>query len=99
MRWFTTQSGSTLTPPGSGWHRIDYTATSGSVPRPKSGPGTAPLEGAFTHEGRSMRNKRRSRRSFLIDSVAGVNAAWVAANYHGILAAQEYVRQATGAGQ
>ena len=46
-----------------------------------------------------MRNKRRSRRSFLIDSVAGVNAAWVAANYHGILAAQEYVRQATGAGQ
>jgi gluconate 2-dehydrogenase gamma chain len=46
-----------------------------------------------------MSIKGRSRRSFLVDSVAGLNAAWVAANYHGILAAQEYVRQATQAGQ
>jgi gluconate 2-dehydrogenase gamma chain len=46
-----------------------------------------------------MSTKRRSRRSFLVDSVSGLNAAWVAANYHGILAAQEYVTQATQAGQ
>jgi gluconate 2-dehydrogenase gamma chain len=46
-----------------------------------------------------MSTKRRSRRSFLVDSVTGLNAAWVAANYHGILAAQEYVGQATQAGQ
>ena len=36
---------------------------------------------------------RKSRRSFLVDSVTSLNAAWVAANYTGILAAQEYVRQ------
>ena len=46
-----------------------------------------------------MNTNARSRRSFLVDSVAGLNAAWVAANYPGILAAQEYVRQATQAGQ
>jgi len=46
-----------------------------------------------------MSTKGRSRRSFLVDSVTGLNAAWVAANYHGILAAQEYVGQATRAGQ
>jgi gluconate 2-dehydrogenase gamma chain len=46
-----------------------------------------------------MSTKRRSRRSFLVTSVTGLNAAWVAANYSGILAAQEYVRQATQAGQ
>ena len=45
-----------------------------------------------------MSTKRRSRRSFLVESVAGLNAAWVTANYPGILAAQEHVRQATQAG-
>ena len=46
-----------------------------------------------------MSAKRRSRRAFLAESVAGINAAWVAANYTGILAAQEYVHQATQTGQ
>ena len=46
-----------------------------------------------------MSAKGRSRRAFLVNSVAGLNAAWVAANYNGILAAQEYVHQATQAGQ
>ena len=46
-----------------------------------------------------MSTKRRSRRSFLVESFTGVNAAWVAANYPGILAAQNYVRKATEAGQ
>ena len=41
-----------------------------------------------------MKTRKRSRRSFLVDSVTSLNAAWVAANYTGILAAQEYVRQA-----
>jgi len=45
-----------------------------------------------------MSTKGRSRRSFLVNSVAGLNAAWVTANYPGILAAQEHVRQATQAG-
>lgn len=42
---------------------------------------------------------RRSRRSFLVDSVTGFNAAWVAANYPAILAAQEHVRRAAEAGK
>lgn len=46
-----------------------------------------------------MSTKRRSRRAFLINSMAGLNAAWVTANYPGILAAQDYVRQKTQAGQ
>jgi gluconate 2-dehydrogenase gamma chain len=46
-----------------------------------------------------MSAKGKSRRSFLIKSVTGLNAAWVAANYHDILAAQESVRKATQAGQ
>ena len=45
-----------------------------------------------------MSTKGRSRRSFLVNSMAGLNAAWVTANYPGILAAQEHVRQATQAG-
>ncbi|HYL36075.1 MAG TPA: gluconate 2-dehydrogenase subunit 3 family protein [Bryobacteraceae bacterium] len=45
-----------------------------------------------------MSTKRESRRSFLLASVTGVNAAWVAANYPGILAAQEHVRLAAKAG-
>jgi gluconate 2-dehydrogenase gamma chain len=46
-----------------------------------------------------MSTKGRSRRSFLVGSVTGLNAAWVAANYPGILAAQEYAKQATQSGQ
>jgi gluconate 2-dehydrogenase gamma chain len=37
-----------------------------------------------------MSAKGKSRRSFLINSVGGLNAAWVAAHYHDILAAQQY---------
>jgi hypothetical protein len=46
-----------------------------------------------------MSSNGRSRRSFLADSVTTLNAAWVAANYPGIAAAQEHVGQATQAGQ
>jgi len=46
-----------------------------------------------------MSTKRRSRRSFLVDPVTGLNAAWVAANLRGILAAQEHARQATETGK
>ncbi len=46
-----------------------------------------------------MSTKGKSRRSFLVNSMAGLNAAWITANYPGILAAQEHVRQATQAGQ
>ena len=46
-----------------------------------------------------MGTKGRSRRSFLVGSFTGLNAAWVTANYPGILAAQNYVRKATDAGQ
>lgn len=41
----------------------------------------------------------KSRRSFLLDSVTGLGAAWVTANYAGILAAEDYVLQAAQAGQ
>ncbi len=46
-----------------------------------------------------MSTKGKSRRAFVLASVTGVNAAWVAANYPGILAAQEHVGQAVKAGQ
>jgi gluconate 2-dehydrogenase gamma chain len=46
-----------------------------------------------------MNTNRKSRRSFLVQSVTGLNAAWVTANYPGILAAQSYVRKSTEAGQ
>jgi gluconate 2-dehydrogenase gamma chain len=46
-----------------------------------------------------MSTKGRSRRSFVLASVTGVNAAWVAANYPGILAAQDHVHQNAKAGQ
>lgn len=39
-------------------------------------------------------SKGNSRRSFLIKSVAGLNAAWITAHYHDILAAQEYANKA-----
>jgi hypothetical protein len=41
-----------------------------------------------------MRTKPKSRRSFLADSVTGLNAVWVTANFSGILAAQEHARRA-----
>jgi hypothetical protein len=46
-----------------------------------------------------MSTTGKSRRSFLLSSVGSLNAAWVAANYTGILAAQNYVRKATETGQ
>ena len=46
-----------------------------------------------------MSTTKPSRRSFLVSSATGLNAAWIAANYPGILSAQEHVRQATQAGQ
>jgi hypothetical protein len=59
----------------------------------------AALEAAQSRKGESMSAKRRSRRSFLVNSVAGLNAAWVGANYHSILAAQDFVRKSTQTGQ
>ena len=46
-----------------------------------------------------MRIKVKSRRSFLVDSVTGLNAAWITANFPGILAAQEHARQAAESGR
>ena len=46
-----------------------------------------------------MRSKERSRRSFLIESITGLNAAWAAANSAGILEAQQQISLAARAGQ
>lgn len=46
-----------------------------------------------------MGTKGKSRRSFLLASATGLNAAWIAANYPVILSAQEHVRLAVKAGQ
>jgi gluconate 2-dehydrogenase gamma chain len=46
-----------------------------------------------------MSTRKKSRRSFLVESAMGLNAAWVAANYPGILAAQQFVHTATQKGQ
>ncbi len=46
-----------------------------------------------------MSTQEKSRRSFLIDSVAGIGGVWVAANYPGILAAEEFVLEAAESGQ
>ncbi len=46
-----------------------------------------------------MRTKAKSRRSFLVDTAAGLNAAWITANASGILAAQEYARKTSEPGQ
>ena len=46
-----------------------------------------------------MSTRGKSRRSFLVESVSGLGAAWVAANYSGILAAEEYVAEAVQSGQ
>lgn len=41
-----------------------------------------------------MSTRGKSRRSFLVESVSGLGAAWFATNYSGILAAEEYVLEA-----
>jgi len=46
-----------------------------------------------------MDTQGKSRRSFLIDSVAGLGGVWVAANYPGILAAEDHVLRAAELGQ
>ncbi len=46
-----------------------------------------------------MSTQEKSRRSFLIDSVAGLGGVWVAANYPSILAAEEFVLDAAESGQ
>ena len=46
-----------------------------------------------------MSTRGRSRRTFLRESVTGLGGAWVAANYAGILAAEDYVLQASQSGQ
>jgi gluconate 2-dehydrogenase gamma chain len=44
-----------------------------------------------------MTTRDTSRRSFLFESVTGLSAAWVTANYAGILSAQDYVLAAQSA--
>jgi len=46
-----------------------------------------------------MDTQGKSRRSFLIESVSGLGGVWVAANYPGILAAEEYVLEEAKSGQ
>ena len=46
-----------------------------------------------------MSTKGKSRRAFLLQSATGLSAAWVSANYNGILAAQNHVQKAVKAGQ
>ena len=46
-----------------------------------------------------MSTQPKSRRSLLIESATGLSAAWVAANYSAILAAEKHVQQAARAGQ
>jgi gluconate 2-dehydrogenase gamma chain len=46
-----------------------------------------------------MSTKGTSRRTFLLDSVTGLSGAWVAANYAGIMAAEDYVLEAAQAGR
>jgi gluconate 2-dehydrogenase gamma chain len=46
-----------------------------------------------------MSTQGKSRREFLISSVSGLGAAWVAANYAAIVEAEAYVQQAAASGQ
>jgi len=46
-----------------------------------------------------MSTRGKSRRNFLIQSAAGLSGAWVAANYSGIVAAEDYVLQAAQSGK
>src|ERR1051326_2455473 len=45
------------------------------------------------------KSAKRSRRLFLLQSVGGLNAAWVAANYPAILSAQDFVNKAGQKGE
>ena len=45
-----------------------------------------------------MSTRGNSRRAFLATSLSGLSAAWVTANYSGILAAEEYVQKAARSG-
>jgi hypothetical protein len=46
-----------------------------------------------------MSTQGQSRREFLVGSVSGLGAAWVAAHYSGIVEAAEYAQQAARSGQ
>jgi hypothetical protein len=46
-----------------------------------------------------MSTQGKSRRAFLVESLSGVGAAWVTANYPGILATHQYVLEAAQSGQ
>ena len=46
-----------------------------------------------------MSTPGKSRRAFLVGSVSGLGAAWVASNYSGILAAEEFVLEGIQSGQ
>lgn len=46
-----------------------------------------------------MSTQGKSRRAFLIESLSGVGAAWVAANYAGILATEDFVVHAAQSGR
>lgn len=47
---------------------------------------------------RSLKEQGSSRRSFLAGSAAGLGSAWVAANWTGILEAQEHAKRAAASG-
>ena len=47
---------------------------------------------------RSLKEQGSSRRSFLAGSAAGLGSAWVAANWTGILEAQEHAKRAASSG-
>ena len=46
-----------------------------------------------------MSTQGQSRREFLVNSVSGLGAAWVATHYSGIVEAAEYAQQAARSGQ
>lgn len=46
-----------------------------------------------------MSTRGKSRREFLLTSVSGLGAAWVAANYSEIVAVEAYVQRAAASGQ
>jgi hypothetical protein len=46
-----------------------------------------------------MSTRGKSRRQFLVESVSGLSAAWVVANYRGILNAERFVQQTARSGR
>ena len=46
-----------------------------------------------------MSTHETSRRAFLLQSITGLSAAWIAANYSAVLEAGEFVQKSTQAGQ